>query len=171
MVLESLGVEKYLEEHIESANYLFRAMKYKGPETTETKVGLRAHRDLNVVTILYQINQVDGLEVQTKDGEWINANPSPDSFTVFIGESFSAWANGRLHSPFHRVMMSGNKARYSVGLFSIPKPGCIIKAPEELVDEDHPLLFKPFDYAEYIRFYHTEISQKGESSLQNFCGF
>lgn len=86
MILESLGLEKYLEEHIGSTNYLLRVMKYKGPQTSETKLGLNSHTDKNIVTILYQ-NQVDGLEVQTKNGEWINVKPSPDSFIAMIGDS------------------------------------------------------------------------------------
>lgn len=61
-------------------------MKYKGPQTSETKLGLNSHTDKNIVTILYQ-NQVDGLEVQTKNGEWINVKPSPDSFIAMIGDS------------------------------------------------------------------------------------
>ncbi|KAF3450811.1 hypothetical protein FNV43_RR06900 [Rhamnella rubrinervis] len=169
MILESLGVEKYMEEHMESTNYLLRVMKYKGPQTTEAKLGLNAHTDKNIVTILYQ-NQVEGLEVQAKDGQWISVKPSADSFTVMIGDSLYAWANGRLHSPYHRVMMSGNEARYSVGLFSIPKGGYIIKAPEELVDEDHPLLFKPFDHIEFMGFYYTEAGQRAQSALKTYCG-
>ena len=86
MILESLDLEKYLEEHVGSTNYLLRVMKYKGPRTSETKLGLTAHTDKNIVTILYQ-NRVEGLEVETKDGEWINVKPSPDSFTVMIGDS------------------------------------------------------------------------------------
>ncbi|XP_057514214.1 probable 2-oxoglutarate-dependent dioxygenase AOP1 [Actinidia eriantha] len=169
MVLESLGVEKYLDEHMDSTNYLLRVMKYKGPQTSETKLGLNSHTDKNIVTILYQ-NQVEGLEVQTKDGEWINVKPSPHSFIVMIGDSFYAWTNGRLHSPYHRVMMTGNEARYSAGLFSIPKEGYTIKAPQELVDEDHPLLFKPFDHVQFLGFYYTEAGQRAQSALKAFCG-
>lgn len=86
MILESLGLEKYMEEHMNSTNYLLRVMKYKGPQTTETKLGLNGHTDKNIVTILYQ-NQVEGLEVQTKNGEWINAKPSAHSFIAMIGDS------------------------------------------------------------------------------------
>ena len=67
-------------------------------------------------------------------------------------------------------MMSGFKARYSVGFQSIQKGGYIIKAAEELVDEDHPLLFKPFDYVEFIEFYSTEAGRKAKSALQAYCG-
>ncbi|GMI93851.1 hypothetical protein like AT1G52820 [Hibiscus trionum] len=169
MVLESFGLEKHMDEHMDSPNYLLRVMKYKGPESTETKLGLSSHTDKNIVTILYQ-NEVDGLEVQTKEGEWINLKPSKNSFTVMIGESLYAWLNGRLHAPFHRVMMTGDKARYSAGLFSIPKGGYIIKAPDEVVDEEHPLLFKPFDHVEFLGFYYTAAGQKSESALKDFCG-
>ncbi|CAN6570627.1 unnamed protein product [Malus baccata var. baccata] len=170
MILESLGLEKYFEEHVESTNYLLRVMKYKGPETKESKLGINAHTDKNIVTILYQ-NQVDGLEVQTKACKWIKVKPSsPHSFIAMIGDSLHAWTNGRLHSPYHRVMMSGNEARYSTGLFSIPKAGYTIKAPEEVVDEEHPLLFKPFDHVEFLGFYYTEAGQRAQSALKTYCG-
>ncbi|XVF25064.1 hypothetical protein REPUB_Repub13aG0181400 [Reevesia pubescens] len=169
MILESFDLEKYMDEHMDSTNYLLRVMKYKGPKTTETKLGLSGHTDKNIVTILYQ-NEVDGLGVQSKNGEWIDVKPSKDSFIVMIGDSLNAWLNGRLHSPYHRVMMSGEKARYSAGLFSIPKGGYIIKAPDELVDEAHPLLFKPFDHVEFLGFYYTEAGQKSESALKEYCG-
>ncbi|KAL3529968.1 hypothetical protein ACH5RR_009290 [Cinchona calisaya] len=169
MILESLGVEKYTDEHMDSTNYLLRLMKYEGPQTTETKLGLHAHTDKDTLTILCQ-NQIRGLEVLTKDGQWIDVKLSPESFIVMIGDSLIAWTNGRLHSPFHRVMMAGNNARYSVGLFTVPKAGYIIKAPEELVDEEHPLLFKPFDHVEVLSFYDSEEGQRDQSALKTYCG-
>ncbi|XP_022983670.1 probable 2-oxoglutarate-dependent dioxygenase AOP1 [Cucurbita maxima] len=169
MVVESLGVEKYMEEHLDSTNYLLRVMKYKGPESNDTQLGLHSHTDKNIVTILYQ-NHVEGLQVQTKDGKWISFQPSPNSFVVMIGDSFHAWTNGRLYSPYHRVVMSGEKARYSAGLFSIPKAGYMIKAPKELVDEEHPLLFNPFDHVEFLQFYYTEAGQRAQSALKTYCG-
>ncbi|KAL5072615.1 hypothetical protein RYX36_011599 [Vicia faba] len=169
MIFESLGVEKYLEEHMNSTSYLLRVMKYKGPQTSDTKLGLSAHSDKNVVTILYQ-NQVEGLQVMTKDGKWISYKPSPGNFVVIIGDSLHAWSNGRLHPPIHRVMMSGNEARYSTALFSIFKGGSIIKAPEELVDEEHPLLFMPYDHVEFRKYNFSEEGQRDQNALRTFCG-
>lgn len=80
-----------------------------------------------------------------------------------------AWSNGRLHSPFHRVMMSGNEARYSTDLFSVSKGaskgGSIIKAPEELVGEEHPFNFKPFDHFEFLKYYYTEKGQRDQFAI------
>lgn len=86
MIVKSFDLEKYMDEHMNSTNYLLRVMKYTGPQTAETKLGLNAHTDKNIVTILYQ-NQISGLEVQTKNGEWIQVKPSPDSFIAMIGDS------------------------------------------------------------------------------------
>ncbi|CAJ2669478.1 unnamed protein product [Trifolium pratense] len=169
MILESLGVEKYMEEHMNSTDYLLRVMKYKGPQTSDPKIGLLTHTDQSIFTILYQ-NEVGGLEVLTKDEKWISYNPSPNSFVVMSGDSLHAWSNGRLHSPLHRVMMSGNETRYCVALFTIPKDGCIIKAPEELVDKDHPLLYKPFDFAELLNYRYSEKGLRDKNILRAYCG-
>ncbi|KAB1218621.1 putative 2-oxoglutarate-dependent dioxygenase AOP1 [Morella rubra] len=74
-------------------------------------------RDIHSISIYHKQDvhaklclNIEGLEVKTQDGEWINFTPSPDSFVVMIGDSLLAWTNGRLHSPLHRVMMTGNKA-------------------------------------------------------------
>ncbi|KAG4178982.1 hypothetical protein ERO13_A10G078500v2 [Gossypium hirsutum] len=141
MILESFQVEKYVDEHMDSTGYLLKVMKYEGPKTSGTQVGLGAHTDQDVVTILYQ-NEVNGLE---------------------------AWLNGRLKATYHRVMMSGDKPRYSLGLFTIPKAGYMIKAPEELVDEAHPLLYNPFDYAQFLGFYFSNEGRY-QSGLKAYCG-
>ncbi|KAE8680791.1 gibberellin 3-beta-dioxygenase 1-like [Hibiscus syriacus] len=86
MILESFQVEKYIDEHIESTDYLVKVIKYKAPQTSEKQVGVGVHTDMNMVTILYQ-NEVNGLGVQRSSGEWIDWKPSKDSFIVIIGES------------------------------------------------------------------------------------
>lgn len=86
MILESLDLEKYLEEHMGSTNYLLGSWNIKGLKPVRLSLDWPHTQDKNIVTILYQ-NQVEGLEVETKDGEWINVEPSPDSFTVMIGDS------------------------------------------------------------------------------------
>ncbi|KAF6161286.1 hypothetical protein GIB67_009173 [Kingdonia uniflora] len=91
--------------------------------------------------------------------------------TNTLWESYlQAWTSGRLHSAHHRVIMIGKDSRYSAGLFSIPKAGYMINAPEELVDEDHPLLFKPFDFFGLLRFSRSEEGQRAKFLLETYCG-
>ncbi|XP_073063885.1 probable 2-oxoglutarate-dependent dioxygenase AOP1 [Primulina eburnea] len=169
IVLESLGLEAYTDEHIGSTDYVIRFQKYDPPKSHETELGFAAHTDKNMITILYQ-NEVNGLEVLTKDGQWMTVELSPDSFIVVVGEAFRAWTNGRLHSVNHRVMMKGSLARYSIGLFSVPKEGYIIRAPEEMVDEEHPSLFKPFEYFKFLDFYLSGEGQRSSDALKQYCG-
>jgi len=174
MIVESYGVEKHFDELMDLTNHLLRVMKYNVDETTTDgeAVGLLPHTDMNLLTILCQ-NHVNGLAVQMKDGKWIDVIPSVNSFTVFSGDAFHAWTNGRLHSPKHRVILRGNEARYSAGLFAIPKSGHIIKAPEELVDDEHPLLFKPYDHVKFLGYFYVESQDPdkiGISALKTYCG-
>ncbi|XP_076916667.1 putative 2-oxoglutarate-dependent dioxygenase AOP1 [Bidens hawaiensis] len=169
MVLESLNLEKYIDEHMELTSYLVRVMKYRPPTKDESNMGLLDHADKNILTIL-QSNEVEGLEVQNKDGEWFKVKFSDNSCVIMAGETFKVWTNRRLHAATHRVVMNGEKDRYSIGLFSVPKWDKIIKAPEELVDEEHPLFFKPFDYGEFFKFFIKEENINDKYALEKYCG-
>lgn len=169
MILESLGLEKYEDEHMDSTDYNIRFMKYKAPHSNGSELGLLSHADKNLVTVLDQ-HGAKGLQVLTKDGQWMEVNFFPNSFFVFTGETFHAWTNGRLHAPRHRVMMTGNDTRYTIGLFSNYKPDYMVNAPKELVDEDHPQLYKPFDVSGLIAFYKEGGWKLDESTIKAYAG-
>ncbi|KAF3339638.1 putative 2-oxoglutarate-dependent dioxygenase AOP1.2-like protein [Carex littledalei] len=174
MILESLGVAKYYESQNESMWYLFRFSEYPPPSKEEKekkidkKLGYYSHQDTNTLSIIKQI-QTDGLELKTRDGDWIEATPSPDSFIVMAGNSFRAWTNGNVHAPFHRILVGGEVTRYSSILFSVPSENDLVEAPEELVDENHPPLFIPFSYNEFTRFCASEKGAKADDMLEAFC--
>ncbi|KAL5704582.1 hypothetical protein ACHQM5_022988 [Ranunculus cassubicifolius] len=168
MIFESFGVESYYDSLADATTYWTRFNKYRVPEDNETNVGLVKHTDSSFLSLLSQ-NGVNGLDIQAKDGRWITVTPSsPYSYTVLIGDPFMAWSNGRLHSPPHRVLMASDKPRYSTAFFSYIKG--IIHPPEELADEKHPLLFKPFEHLGFRRFRGTEEGLKADSPIKAYCG-
>ncbi|KAA8541854.1 hypothetical protein F0562_023006 [Nyssa sinensis] len=168
MVFESYGLEKYYESHLDSATYLCRVMKYRRPQVNETNMGFPSHTDKSFMTILHQ-NQVDGLEIKAKDGEWFGVHElSPSSFVVMAGDAIMAWSNERIHSPHHRVTMNREKARYSLAQFSFMEG--IVQTPEELVDAEHPQRFKPFDHLDLLQFYSTGNNRYLESAIRTYCG-
>ena len=64
--------------------------------------------------------------------------------------------------------MSGDKERYSFGLFTLPKDEAKIEVPPELVDHKmHPLRYKPFIYGDYIQYF---VSSLNENALDAFAG-
>ncbi|KAH7652096.1 Iron/ascorbate family oxidoreductases protein [Dioscorea alata] len=158
MVLESFGVEKHYDSLMNTNKFMLRVSEYPAPDEDEEKkqlLGLVPHHDKNVITIVCQ-NQVDGLDIETQDGQWIRAMPSPSSVIIFAGEAIRAWTNGRTYSPLHNVKVGGSETRYSTIMFSLPDDNFVIEPLPELVDESHPALFRPYTYGEFVRFCHFE---------------
>ncbi|CAA0839120.1 2-oxoglutarate (2OG) and Fe(II)-dependent oxygenase superfamily protein [Striga hermonthica] len=169
MVFEGYGVGKYYESHIGSANYLCRVMKYREPKANENKMGFVSHTDKSFMSTIHQ-NRVDGLEIKAKDGEWFAVRElSHSSVVVMAGDAIMAWSNNRIKSPHHRVTMEGNEARYSIAQFSF-MDNLTVQTPPELVDEEHPLQYKPFDHLEFLEFYSREENRKLESAIKTYCG-
>ena len=101
MIFQSMGVEKHFNSHLESLVYRGRlaANYYTGLPTEEAKIALPRHVDANLINIIRQ-NGVEGLEVYTKDGECIRVVPSPDTFTIMIGETMTVRAYTRVFFSF-----------------------------------------------------------------------
>jgi isopenicillin N synthase-like dioxygenase len=54
-------------------------------EVTQEEIGIGAHTDYGFLTILFQ-DQVGGLQVRNRAGEWVSAPPVENTFVVNIGE-------------------------------------------------------------------------------------
>lgn len=168
MVAESYGIEEHYKTLLGSTTYLLRLIKYLSPQDTERNLGIVPHTDKSFMSILHQ-QEVKGLEIKTKDGKWIEVDPSPSSFIVMAGDACMAWTNGRIEAPCHRVMMQGNEERYSLGLFTFIRD-LEIKIPQELVNGDHPLQFKAFDNYKYIHYYYTDEGKRSKCPIKSYCG-
>ena len=86
MLFENYGVEKYYDSHMESTTHSLGILKYTEPQKTGTNEGLPNHTDKQFTSILHQ-NGVKGLEIKTKDGEWIGFDPSPSNFIFLAGDA------------------------------------------------------------------------------------
>lgn len=169
MLFESYGIQNYSDSHIDMTTYLLRYLKYRAPMEGETNMAFPSHTDKSFMTILYQ-NQISGLEIRKRDGEWMSVEFPPNSFVVMAGDACQAWSNGRVFSPNHRVTLNkdGDKTRYTIALFSFLSKN--IEVPEELVDKEHPLQYKSFVHVDLLNFYATEHGQKSQNILKDFCG-
>ncbi|CAH1422632.1 unnamed protein product [Lactuca virosa] len=170
MVAKSYGIEEHYESLLGSTNHVLRFMNYKCPKgNEENPLVLRPHTDKSLMTILHQ-EQVKGLQIQTKDGQWIDVDPAPSSFIVMAGDACMAWTNGRIEAPCHRVILQGNQERFSLGLFSFIWD-MKIEIPQKLIDEDHPQRFKDFDHYNYLHYYHyTDEGKRSTCPIKSYCG-
>ncbi|KAK7344982.1 hypothetical protein VNO77_15304 [Canavalia gladiata] len=161
MIFESYGLLEYYDSYIESTSYLLRLLAHKPPKQVEPQLGFMAHTDKSFTTILHQ-NHVNALMVETKDGNWIDVDlSSPNSYVVLAGDALMAWSNDRINSPNHKVLMCGNETRYSLGVFAFNRG--ILQVPEELIDEEHPLQYKPFDHLGLLNFPYG-------AGMKSYCG-
>lgn len=86
MVSQEYGVEKDYKSLLDSTSYLLKFIKYRGPNENETNLGIIPHTDKSFTSILHQ-KQVKGLEIESKEGEWVVVDPSPSTFVVMAGDA------------------------------------------------------------------------------------
>lgn len=66
-------------------------MNYYPPCPQPDKViGLTPHSDASGITILLQVNEVEGLQIK-KDGKWVSIKPLPNAFVINIGDSLEVF--------------------------------------------------------------------------------
>lgn len=90
LVIEGLGVSpKQFEAFVEEAEGSIGA-RYYHRSPGEVVVGLHAHVDWNLISIVHQ-HEVGGLQV-LKDQQWYSIPPRPDSFAINVGDCLQVCA-------------------------------------------------------------------------------
>ena len=118
---------------------------YKG-ELEHRQMRIGEHSDYGTITLLWQINDVPGLQVQDLEGTWHPVPYEKDSVVVNIGDLLQRWTNDYFVSTKHRVVNSHiHLERYSMPHFVDPTPGTIV---QNLRDE--PAKYEPIESKEYL---------------------
>ena len=113
-------------------------------EDKQMRIG--EHSDYGTITLLWQINDVPGLQVQDLKGEWHPVPYDEDGVVCNIGDLLQRWTNDYFVSTKHRVVNTHiDKTRYSMPHFVDPAEGTIIK---NLTDD--PDKYEPIESKEYL---------------------
>jgi isopenicillin N synthase-like dioxygenase len=88
--------------------------------------GIHPHKDFNVLTILAH-DPVGGLEVRTRDDQWIDAKCPPGALVLNVGDMLELWSGGRLISTPHRVTNTSGGARQSFPFFYKPRHDVVVE--------------------------------------------
>jgi isopenicillin N synthase-like dioxygenase len=106
---------------------------------------------------MLQQDDVGGLEIKSKSGEWLIVPPVENSFVVNIGDSMRMWTNNRFASTLHRVVNHYGRERYSVGVFANPDYDTVIRPLATCVDAEHPPTFDQMLSGEALLFLYSRV--------------
>ncbi len=98
----------------------------------ESIIGIGAHTDYGNLTILAQ-DDVGGLQVMNRDGQWVEGTPIAGTFVINIGDLLQRLTNDRYLANLHRVVNASGRERYSIPFFIdadydaefAPLPSCV----------------------------------------------
>ncbi len=123
----------------------------KTPKPEQVRAGV--HSDYGSITLLFQ-DDVGGLEVKTRQGEWISAPAIPGTLIVNTGDLMERWTNHEFRSTQHRVRTptedQAGRSRYSVAFFCHPDDEAEIACIESCQGGDRPALYPPISAGAYL---------------------
>ncbi|XP_058104218.1 protein SRG1-like [Magnolia sinica] len=163
LMAQNLGInpEKLTDRFLDGMQGV--RMNYYPPCPQADKVlGLSPHSDATGLTMLVQVNEVQGLQIR-KDGNWIPIKPIPGAFIVNIGDILEASSNRVYRSIEHRAVINTEKERLSIAVFHCPTFNTTIGPLPDLV-KDSDIYYKTVSLKDYKKFI---VSSKldGKSTL------
>lgn len=168
-LLQAIALHLGLEEHyfdgkIEGGNSILRPIHYP-PITSEPKNAVRSaeHEDINLITLLMGAS-AEGLQVKTKEGDWLAVSVSEDAIVVNVGDMLQRLTNNVLKSTTHRVVnppkSKWNQPRYSIPFFLHPIASMDLTTLDSCVTEENPKAFEDMTAGEYLDERLREIGLK-----------
>ncbi len=120
------------------------------PRGSDPQTGAGAHTDYGNLTLL-ATDDVGGLEVRTRAGQWIAAPVVPGAFIVNIGDCLMRWTNDVYVSTPHRVVNRSAKERYSIAFFYDPNPDAMVETIPSCVLAGEVTRYPPILAADYLQ--------------------
>jgi isopenicillin N synthase-like dioxygenase len=144
--------EEFFDDKTDRPNVILRLINYPPVgEAQPGQMGAGEHTDYGTLTILWSEHS-RGLQVRTRDGEWLDVEAEPESFIINIGDLMSNWTNDRWVSTLHRVTPRVNQGRrQSMAFFHNPNPDALIECLPGCFDDAHPPKYAPILAGDHLR--------------------
>ncbi|XBH59139.1 hypothetical protein VPH35_080445 [Triticum aestivum] len=164
MMAKNLGLEREVIADKCNRGLQSVRMNYYPPcAQAEKVVGLSPHSDAGLLTLVLQVNHVQGLQIK-RNGSWLPVKPVSGAFIVNIGDMFEVFTNGRYRSIEHRAIVDPKEERLSVAAFHLPNIHATIGPLKEMVAHEDDA-YKTLDQESFMKlFYGTKL--EGKSFLE-----
>ncbi len=152
VIATSLGLpDDYFDADFREPTITLRLIRYPTHDGAEdNQFGFAPHIDTSFLTLLAQ-SALPGLEVRTREGDWIRPPSIPGTFVVNTGEMLSRYSNDRYIPTPHRVINANNALRHAVPFFYGPGLEAVIRPVPTCVSADNPARYEPLLYADHRR--------------------
>ncbi|MGA1597818.1 MAG: isopenicillin N synthase family dioxygenase [bacterium] len=136
---------------------ILRVLHYPAVSSLDTlkpgQLRAGAHTDYGTITLLMQ-DDVGGLEVRSREGEWIPAPMIPGTVIVNSGDLLARWTNDVFCSTPHRVVLpqtpEQNRSRQSLAFFCHPNFDAEVRCIESCARPDQPAKYPSIGAGEYL---------------------
>ncbi|EEF42736.1 Leucoanthocyanidin dioxygenase, putative [Ricinus communis] len=161
LMAKALEMEpKEMREIFEKGCQKMRMNYYPPCPLPELVMGLNSHTDAVGLTILLQVNEVEGLQVK-KDGKYVPVKPLPDAFIINVGDILEVVTNGIYKSVEHRATVNSEEERISIATFYSPKLDGDMGPAPSLITPQTPSSFRKIAVADFLRvFFSKELNGK-----------
>jgi isopenicillin N synthase-like dioxygenase len=147
--------ENYFADKTDFGNSILRPIHYPpitSPDIPNVRAG--AHEDINLITLLVGASAA-GLEVKSRQGEWVPFTADADTIVVNIGDMLQRLTNHVYPSTTHRVVNppgeAARKPRYSTPFFLHPNPDFLIATLPGCISADNPNRYaEPISSHDYL---------------------
>ncbi|XP_031262787.1 protein SRG1-like [Pistacia vera] len=151
LMAKALGMEANDMKVLFEEGWQSMRMNYYPPcPQPEVAIGLSPHSDSIGLTILLQINEMEGLQIK-KDGMWVPIKPLSNAFVVNIGDNLEMVTNGIYPSIEHRATVNSTKERLSIATFYCPKLDGDMGPAPSLISPETPALFRRIGVEDYFK--------------------
>lgn len=146
-MLSAMAIDLGLDPHwfddkINYGNSILRPIHYPPIQSPQPgAVRAAQHEDINLITLLIGSKE-QGLEILTREGEWIGVDTLPGTIVVNVGDMLQRLTNHVYLSTTHKVVNPDDDhschARYSIPFFLHPNPDFVIETLPGCISEDNP---------------------------------
>jgi len=150
--------ETYFDRSIDRHISRLRVRNYPAPKVAPEPGQLRAgaHSDYGSLTILKTEDRPGGLQVLSKDGDWLDVPHLPGCFVVNIGDMMARWTNDRWVSTLHRVInppaeRAAESRRQSLVFFHNPNYDAFVSCLPSCADAANPPKYPTTTSGEHLR--------------------
>lgn len=156
--------EDFFDEYTKRPEAGMRILHYPEQiESADEQQGIGAHTDVECFTIVTQ-DDSGGLEVLSKSGNWIKADPIPGSFVVNIADCFMRQTNDFFVSTVHRVINKSGKERYSAPFFFGFDREKLLEPVPTCVSADNPMKYPVMTGGEYYKWRTNKQKASGATA-------